>query len=43
MAEEEKHDPDSPLYMLASVSPDLLKDAAHKTVPTPSQGTSLEI
>ena len=43
MVEADKPDPKSPLYTLASVSAELLKDVARETVPTPAQGTSLEI
>ena len=42
MAEANKHDLDSPLFTLASVSSKFLKDDAHETVPTPSQGMSPE-
>ena len=43
MAEAYKPDPDSPMFVFASVSAKLLKDAARETVPTPAQGMSLEI
>ena len=36
MAEANKPDPDSPMYTLASVSAELLKDSTCETVPTPA-------
>ena len=42
MVEANKPDPDSPLYTLASVSAELLKDAARASIPTLAQGMSHE-
>ena len=42
MDKADRPDLDSPLFTLASVSTKFLKDDAHETVPTPSQGMSLE-
>ena len=43
MAEADKPDPDSHLYILASVSSKLLKYVARETVHTPTQGMNPEI
>ena len=40
MVEDDKLDPDSPLFTLASVSAEFIKDASPETVPTPAQGMS---
>ena len=42
MGEVDKPVTDSPLFTLASVSAELLKDATHETIPTPTQGMSSE-
>ena len=38
MSEINKRDPNSPMFTLASVSAELLKEATHEIVPTPAQG-----
>ena len=40
MAKEDKPDPYSPLFTLASFSAELIKDVACETVSTPTQGMS---
>ena len=42
MVEVDIPNPDSPLFTLASVSAEFIKDASPETVPTPAQGMSPE-